>query len=139
MNPLEWMALVMGSAAVGCDLSRRKIPNFLCGFGLAAALLWRCLETGLRGLAIGLAGALVGFGMLLIFYLMGGMGAGDVKLMASFGAILGPGGTAIAGLLAAILGGLAAVGWLVWNRRARAIPYGPAIVLGSWLALLARR
>ncbi len=44
------------------------------------------------GALYALAGAAAGFAVFLIFYLLGGMGGGDVKLMAGFGALLGAGG-----------------------------------------------
>jgi prepilin peptidase CpaA len=75
--------------------------------------------------------------MFLVFYLLGGMGGGDVKLMAGFGGLLGPSGILVATLFTGVVGGLLAAVGLVCNRKCRAIPYAPAIVLGSWLALLA--
>jgi prepilin peptidase CpaA len=62
------------------------------------------------------------------------MGGGDVKLMAAFGALLGPAGILSAALFAAIAGGVCALGFAIWGRRA--IPYAPAIVLGAWISLL---
>jgi prepilin peptidase CpaA len=87
----------------------------------------------------------------LIFYLLGGMGGGDVKLMAGFGALLGDGKIVPAALLAAITGGLMAMGCLGIRAVARrwrpqtglagqpsreSIPYAPAITAGVWLALV---
>ena len=81
----------------------------------------------------------MGFAVFLIFYCLGGMGAGDLKLMAAFGALLGPSGILVAALLAAPLGALMAAGCLIWRWRLRAIPYAPALTLGAWMALLGRR
>ena len=67
------------------------------------------------------------------------MRGGDVKLMAAFGALLGPSVTMTAAVLAAVIGALMAAGSLLLFRRRKAIPYGPAIVLGAWLALWAGR
>ena len=91
--------------------------------------------------------------MFLIFYLMGGMGGGDVKLMAGFGALLGTGRLLEAALWTAGIGGimaLVALGWKALRRSSRAaetlsaeereqeasIPYAPAIALGVWLSLV---
>ncbi|MDQ6706950.1 MAG: prepilin peptidase [Acidobacteriota bacterium] len=81
--------------------------------------------------------------LFLVFYLAGGMGGGDVKLMAGFGSLLGPAGVSKAAFLAAILGAiLAAIVWVVrtgfGRRRLRVltIPYAPAISIGAWLALI---
>jgi prepilin peptidase CpaA len=104
------------------------------------------------GAAYGLAGSAAGFGVFLIFYLLGGMGGGDVKLMAGFGALLGPSGVLWAALLIAGLGGIMALGVIAWRRIRRiaggknlengeekeSIPYAPAIALGVWLSLVPR-
>ena len=97
---------------------------------------WGIVEAYLRGLA----GMGVGFGMMLVIYLVtrGGTGAGDVKLAALLGAMLGfP--QIVAGLaLGYILGGIAAVVLLVLRIKSRKdpIPFGPALVIGTALVLL---
>lgn len=100
------------------------------------------------GLLSALGGMLGAFAVFLVFYILGGMGGGDVKLMAAFGALLGPGGLIPLALGAAAIGGvwaLGAVAWVEvkkrWLRRAErvedaSIPYAPAITLGAWLALI---
>jgi len=60
------------------------------------------------------------------------MGGGDVKLMAAFGALLGPPGILLAALMAALFGGIWTLAWVASRPRAAAIPYAPAIVLGAW-------
>ena len=82
------------------------------------------------------AGAVVGFLILLPFHWCGAMGGGDVKLMAAYGALLGPSGILLAAVFAAVIGGLSAAGTLLLRPRDAAIPYAPAIVLGAWVSLL---
>ena len=63
----------------------------------------------------------VGFGFFFLFYIAGGMGAGDVKLMAAIGSLLGPKDVLYAGAYTAIAGGVYAVILLVAikeNRKA---------------------
>jgi prepilin peptidase CpaA len=139
MKALDVLSLAVGLLALAWDLKHRAIPNWIAGSGIAGGVVLHMFESGLRGLGVALEGALLGFGLFLIFYLAGGMGGGDVKLMAAFGAMLGPGGIVLAGLLAAGLGGVFAVGWLLCRRNARTIPYAPAMVLGSWMVVLSRR
>ncbi len=97
---------------------------------------WGIVEAYLRGLA----GMGVGFGMMLVIYLVtrGGTGAGDVKLAALLGAMLGfP--QIVAGLaLGYILGGIAAVVLLALRIKSRKdpIPFGPALVIGTALVVL---
>ena len=139
MDTLAWIAIVLGCTAAADDLRRRRISNWISAGGLAGGLICHTGRHGLRGLGLAAAGTAIGFAIFLVVYVMGGMGGGDLKLMAAFGAILGPGGIFTAALLAAILGGLMAAASLLRNGRQRAIPYAPAIVLGAWLALLGGR
>ena len=81
----------------------------------------------------------MGFLAFLLFYLLGGLGAGDLKLMAAFGSILGPFGILLTALLAAIFGGLTAAAALFRNPRARAVPYAPVIVAAAWLSMFGQR
>jgi prepilin peptidase CpaA len=117
------------------DLRRRKLPNWLTLTGLAAGLALAA-PHGWHGLWLATAGAALGFGVLLPLLWMRGMGAGDVKLMAAFGALLGPSGVLPAAVLAAIFGAVLAAVVLVARPHAAAIPYAPAIVLGAWMILL---
>jgi len=138
MNMILAIAIVLGCAAAFDDLRRNAVSNWITVVALLAGLLYQGIRHGWAGLGLALAGALLGFAVFLVFYWLGAMGGGDVKLMAAFGALLGPSGILLAALLAAPIGALFAVACLVWNRRRRSIPYAPAIVLGAWLALLGR-
>ena len=61
------------------------------------------------GLLFSLEGAALGFGLFVILYMFGWMGAGDVKLYAAVGSFLGPAQTISAALIIALLGGLLAL------------------------------
>ena len=132
------IAITLGCAAAFDDLRRNAVSNWINALALGAGLLYHAVRGGWTGFALALAGALLGFVVFLLFYWLGAMGGGDVKLMAAFGALLGPSGILLAALLAAPAGALIAAACLAWNRRRRSIPYAPAIVLGAWLALLGR-
>jgi len=144
-----WMGLLIGIAALVEDLAWRRISNWTSGGALVGGLAWHGLEWGWRGAAASLLGAAAGFAVFFVFYLLGGMGGGDVKLMAGFGSLLGVRGVLEAALLAAVAGGLLAAAWLAgarllaWGkgtaaRAPVAVPYAPAIVTGAWLALLSQ-
>ncbi len=136
-------SLVAGGAAIWEDLRARTIPNWIPLLTLGAGLFLHGSEHGWPGIGTSLAGCICGFGVFLAFYLLGGLGGGDVKLMAGFGAILGPGRLWTAAWLVAVAGGLMASGVWLWLRlrgrsaRGTAIPYAPAICAGVWLSLLA--
>jgi Flp pilus assembly protein protease CpaA len=149
VNSLATISFVVGCAAAVEDLARRRISNWTSGMALASGLVIHANRAGWRGAADASAGALLGFGVFLIFYVLNGMGAGDLKLMAGFGSLLGPSGILCAAWTAAAAGGLTALVYAaVLALRARRvvrppserhgpaemIPYAPAIVAGAWLA-----
>jgi len=138
MTLLAPMAILLGAAASFDDLRRRAVANGITVTGLAAGLVYHTALRGFAGLAWSAGGAAAGFAVFLVFYCLGGMGAGDLKLSAAFGALLGPSGILLGALLAAPIGALMAAACLAWRRRARAIPYAPALTLGAWLALLGK-
>jgi prepilin peptidase CpaA len=154
MNAQVAIAILVGLAATVDDLARRQISNWIPLAALAGGLGWQIGLHGWLGWLIALGGAAAGFSVFLIFYLLGGMGGGDIKLMAGFGALLGASRLAEAALWTAGVGGLLALGVLALRAvRKRigkpalpkasapdsipdSIPYAPAIALGVWLALV---
>ncbi len=148
MTPITALALVIGLVASIQDLAVRRISNWIPLAALVGGFLLQTAEHGWRGAVGAVLGAITGFCIFLLFYVMGGMGGGDIKLMAGFGGILGVTKLLEAALLTALCGGLLAVGVVVWmtlrNRSrgggqpltAEAIPYAPAIAVGAWLSLL---
>jgi prepilin peptidase CpaA len=71
------------------DVWKYKVHNVLTLPLLVGGLVYHGFHGGWAGLTDSMFGALFGFACLLVFYVMGGMGAGDVKLMAGVGAWLG--------------------------------------------------
>jgi prepilin peptidase CpaA len=103
-------------AATYTDFKRHRITNVLTFGGALLGLALQSLFFGLDGFFPGAGGFLVGLAFFLPFYLLGGMGAGDVKLMAAMGTFLGPMATVIAAALTLVFGGVLALG-VVWARR----------------------
>jgi prepilin signal peptidase PulO-like enzyme (type II secretory pathway) len=129
------IAASLGMAAMVADLRRRPVPDWLAAAGVAGGMA-RSAWDGPHGIGIAATGAIVGFLILLPFRRRGALGSGDFKLMAAYGALLGPTGILLAGVFAAAIGGLSAAGKLLLNPRTAAIPYARAIVLGAWVSLL---
>lgn len=126
MFPGSTLGVVAGGVftialAVACvsDLRTRRIPNWLTGL-LAAAGVAYTLAAG-RGLAHGFGGILVGFVIWVPFWLLGWLGAGDVKLVAAAGAWLGPWATVEASVVAALLGAVLSLWWLLRSGRMRTV------------------
>jgi len=63
------------------DFRSRIIPNWLTLPAIVGGLAYHAAVNGLSGFIFGLEGVLLGFALLILFYLAGGMGAGDVKLL----------------------------------------------------------
>ena len=97
------------------DLRTRRIPNYLTLGTAVAGLAYNLICHGWMGLMGGILGMLLGFGFLILPYLWGGMGAGDVKALAALGAWLGPAGTVFLFCYMGIAGGLMALGVLLWK------------------------
>src|SRR6202790_1746511 len=121
MNPRTLLIVIVGLAGVVEDLTRRRISNWTSGGALIAGLVVHFAQKGWTGALHSLFGAAIGFAVFLIFYLLGGMGGGDVKLMAGFGALLGAGQLLEASLWTAGVGGIMAVGVLGWKALRRQI------------------
>ena len=103
--------------AAGIDLRTRRVPNALsatlASVGAVLAL------TGLSGVSAAAAAAGLGLGLALMLpgFLFGATGAGDVKLFAAMGTLVGPAHILRAFLFTAVAGGLLAIA--VAARRGR--------------------
>lgn len=157
------LAILLTLAAL-CDVRSHRIPNPLVLAGLALGLAGHGWRGGGPGLLLSLEGVAVA-ALALLPYALGGLGAGDVKLLGAVGALMGPlfllwtlPGTILAGALLALawaarrgvlretvhntLLGLhllragASVGALASASRAGRMPLAPAIALGAAFAFL---
>jgi prepilin peptidase CpaA len=84
------IALVVSGAACITDLRSRRIPNVLTFGSAAAAVIFHVAANGTPGLFHALLGWVVGAAVFFVPFALGGMGAGDIKLLAALGAWLGP-------------------------------------------------
>lgn len=149
------LSVLLAVAAV-VDFRHRKIPNVISLGGCAAGLALWGWHAGVSGMASSMLGLLIGAGLFFPFYIVRGMGAGDIKLMGAVGAFLGPYHIIAAAITVALVGGVIAAwaafrqgrlksalrdSWLVAIRarpaitldragREQSIPYGLAISAG---------
>jgi prepilin peptidase CpaA len=98
-------ALVLAAIACAIDVRSRRIPNVLTFGAAACALAFHVAVGGAGGLADALLGWVVGTAVLLAPYALGGMGAGDVKLLGAIGAWVGPGDAFWVAVYTGIAGG----------------------------------
>jgi prepilin peptidase CpaA len=103
------------AACIASDLRSRRIPNALTASGMAVGLAAHAASAGLMGFATAGCGLLLAVGLLLLPFALGGIGGGDVKMMAAVGALVGPTALLASLLAGMLLGGLVAVG-VLWRR-----------------------
>lgn len=150
------------------DLKSRRIYNKVIFPSLLLTFFIHAFTSIGSGIMFSLLGFLTGLGILFIPYMLGGMGAGDVKLLALIGAMKGTAFVVYTGIYMALIGGLIALGILFFRKgvftRLKSIiysiagikhgvriplgidkdalqatyPYGVAIVGGAFICLFAR-
>jgi prepilin peptidase CpaA len=99
------------------DLRYRKIPNWATLPGIVLGLGVSILFGGWGGMKASGIGFLIGFGALLVLFVLGWMGGGDVKLMAAVGALKGYPFVVSALFYSLIVGVVIGVAMLIWNRK----------------------
>jgi prepilin peptidase CpaA len=97
------------------DLTTRRIPNAITVSAMGTGLALAAFTHGLGGCAASAAGLLLAIALLIVPFALGGIGGGDVKMMAAVGALVGPRALLASLLAGMILGGLVAVG-VLWRR-----------------------
>lgn len=147
------------------DVRYRRIPNAFVLATLVSGLLINGILNGLGGLGASVGGCLIAFGMMFALHLFGAMGAGDVKLFAAIGSVVGISLVVPTFFVVVLTGGVLAVistvraravvetahrvlqiligflpGWQVPRfavpaDRRLTIPYGVAICFGSLISL----
>lgn len=126
---------------VATDVRHRKIYNKVIFPGLGIAFAVHLISNGFASLLDSFIGFAVGLGILLIPYLMGGIGAGDVKLLAVVGAWKGMGFVLQASLYMALTGALFAICILLFHKgayvRLKAMAYSIyGLRYGIWIPML---
>ncbi len=114
-----WLVSLVLVVAAVIDGWKLKVPNWLTFPFVIGGWLYSSAAFGWEGLAGSLVGTAVGLGLLLPLYAIGGMGAGDVKLLAGVGAWLGATVTFYAFCVSALAGGIIALGMVLWRRTWR--------------------
>jgi prepilin peptidase CpaA len=115
--PLQCALIAVVLTAAVYDFRFRKIPNWVNACGVVLGFGLNVLFFGLHGLVLASEGLLLGFAVYLPLYLLRGMGAGDVKLMAAIGALAGPGNWFEIFIGTAFVGGAAAAVYALIKGR----------------------
>ncbi|MCC9605430.1 A24 family peptidase [Blastopirellula sp. JC732] len=164
MDKLNFVAILLvalfTAVAFYVDLRSGKLPNWLTMPALLIGLLFHAAVSGWGGLQHSLLGAVVGFALLFVLFIIGGGGGGDVKFMAALGAWFGPVLIVIVFIVSAVLALVITVAIFVGkvmfgaktdkeepaetgdsNRKKldmarQTLPYGVPVCLASWVFLL---
>lgn len=144
------------------DIIKRKIYNMVILPSLCIAVILNVWFRGIEGISFSLIGFVTGLAILLIPYLLGGMGAGDVKLLAFIGTLKGSMFVLNTAFYMAIIGGAMAIAIIIYKKQiipffksffswafsffigvkyklqvpSESYPYGTAIVVGALICLL---
>jgi|SRR5579864_5100777 len=153
MELVQGCAVSVASVAALIDVWSRRIPNWVTFGTLLGGVLINAWLHGFGGVVTALLGAALGLAMLLPFYGMRAIGAGDVKLLAAVGSLVGPQALISIAIYGAIVGGAMSVlillrhgllartlgdmlrGTLPRRSGAKA-PYGIAIASGVYLSMM---
>jgi prepilin peptidase CpaA len=128
-------AVLLVWLAAGIDLRTRRIPNPISAVGVLLGPLLYFHFAGIPGLETSLFGLGLGLALMLPGYLLRSTGAGDVKLMAAMGALLGPGAVLATFVLAILTGAVIGIGYAAsayWRKGA----VGPFNRYGAMLRFL---
>jgi prepilin peptidase CpaA len=118
-----------GGASAAFDLRTRRVPNWLTLSITALGIFLAAASLTSRSVAAALGGFAVGLLLMLPGHLFGATGAGDVKLFAAVGSLLGPTGIVVAFLYTAMFGGALALLFAVLRGRLQDTLQGTATLV----------
>jgi prepilin peptidase CpaA len=116
-HAVAWVVSIILVEAAVIDGLKLRVPNWLTFHLVVGGLIYGARSHGTPGFLWALTGMGVGLATLLPLYAIGGMGAGDVKLMAGVGAWMGPAITFWAFVTSAVVGGVMAMAMVAWSGQ----------------------
>jgi leader peptidase (prepilin peptidase)/N-methyltransferase len=142
-----WLAAA-SIALTAIDIDVKRLPDAIVLPSIVVLVVTLAGAAALTGDLWGILRALIGGAVMFVFYLLlavvsrGGMGFGDVKLSAALGlatAWIGWDALVVGALAAFVLGGLFGIVVLLLRRAGRrsAVPFGPWMIAGAWLGIVA--
>lgn len=167
MSITDILLIILLLISLYTDMVERKIYNKVTLTAALAGIAVNTFYSGAAGFQMSLLGMLVGTAALFLPFVMGGIGAGDVKLLGAVGAVKGSAFVLYAAVASALVGGIIALVILLHNKRLLAVvkntlskvavitlgrsirhiesetlsvsfPYGAAIFIGTVLTLVTR-
>ena len=130
--PVKLVSIILIVAA-WIDGKELRVPNWITFPMVLSGLVYCTAINGLSGLGAGLLGMCVGLLCLLPLYAVGGMGAGDVKLMAGIGAWLGWEITFYAFCVSTVVGAIMAVLMVLYRKSFKKHYDNFMMILIEWM------
>lgn len=132
-------ALAVAFTAAVLDVQQHRIPNWLTYPTMLVGVLLRSYFFGWRGAVTAVLGLLLAGGIIFVFFLLRAIGAGDLKLLAAIGSLIGPREITITLLATAIAGGVLAVIYAIYCGRLRStlVNVGSVMRFHAWGGLQA--
>lgn len=137
LSAIQILLVVLVMAAAATDIRSRRIPNWLTLSGVCAGLSLNWFLHGLDGLKSSVEGLLLGFGVYFVLYALRAMGAGDVKLMAAVGSVVGPSNWVAVFLASAMAGLILGVVLMVRKGRVKETLRNTLFIVGELVHLRA--
>jgi prepilin peptidase CpaA len=134
-----WPTVFVLAVATVTDLRSRRIPNWLVLPFLLAGILVHGWLHGWPGVGRSFEGLSLGLVLYGILFLMGGMGAGDVKLCAAIGAWIGPLQLIMALIVTGLAGGIMVLGWAIRDGFLKEMFADARDLLFGWTGWRTRR
>lgn len=117
LSPVAIVTLLSSVVAAFTDVVRFKVYNVLTLPLIASGVVYHAMVDGVDGVGVSIAGMFAGLAVLTLPFLMGGMGAGDLKLLAGVGAWVGVPCIIYVFVIAGLLSGAFAIAMLLWEKR----------------------
>lgn len=111
-----WLVTALLVTAAVIDGLQLRVPNWLTFPMILSGWAYSLADGAWPGLQSSLWGTAAGLAMLLPLYAIGGMGAGDVKLLAGVGAWVHAAHTFHAFVLSVVVGGIISIGMVLYRR-----------------------
>jgi prepilin peptidase CpaA len=127
-------ALIVGFGACITDIRSRRVPNVLTFGSAIVAVLFHILDRQAGGFIHSVEGLFVGAAIFFVPFALGGLGGGDVKLLAALGAWVGPADAAWIALYAGVAGGVLALAVAVFTGYLRQALANIWLLFSHWRA-----
>lgn len=117
INIINFILVILLLTAAYYDAKEKRIPNLITFPVIFMGLILNIIDSGFNGIIISFSGFFIGIAIFFIPFAIGVLGAGDVKLMATVGALMGWRFTILSALFSAIAGIIVVFVYLIYKKK----------------------